>query len=164
MAPSQQEVSQDDLFGPDMETPPRAHSQLDVPTASKQIAIQEVMKMGPFARDVAIKLLENCDGDIFRVARRLNRPEFQKVSEVIQPVDGQLRPTGEPTERQYYFQSQRSPWTLENESRINSFMYIYIYYICMKSYPLDVSPLPLPFSWLSVFFLPHAPSGSDRAS
>ena len=132
VAPSQREVSQE-LFGPDMERVPQAHSQLDAPTASKQIAIQEVMKMGPFSRDVAITLLENCDGDIFRVAQRLSQNEFQKVSEVIQPVDAQLRPTGEPTERHFYAQSHGSPWTLENESWINVFfkkninIYIYIY-------------------------------------
>lgn len=125
VAPSQQEVSQE-LFGPDMDMVPQAHSQLDAPTASKQIAIREVMKMGPFSRDVAITLLENCDGDIFRVAQRLSQTEYQKVSEVIQPVDAQLRPTGEPTER-VYAQSHGSPWSLENESWINVYIISYIY-------------------------------------
>ena len=138
-----------------MERVPQAHSQLDAPTASKQIAIQEVMKMGPFSRDVAITLLENCDGDIFRVAQRLSQNEFQKVSEVIQPVDAQLRPTGEPTERHFYAQSHGSPWTLENESWINVFfkkninIYIYIY----TNLWWETSLLSLPFSRPQVFSL-----------
>ena len=95
---SQWAASQDlPPFGPDMSRPPQAHSQLDASTPSKEIAIREVMKMG-FTEPTAIKLLENCDGDMFRVAQKLQQIGiFREEYEWTQPVDEQLHPTGAPT-------------------------------------------------------------------
>ena len=112
-------VASQDLppLGPDMSRPPQAHSQLEATsTVSKEIAIREVMKMG-FEEPVAIKLLENCDGDMFRVAQRLKESGlFRKECELAQPVDEQLHPTGTPTV-QYRSYPPGSPWNM-NESRI----------------------------------------------
>ena len=69
-------------LGPDMDVPPNACSQMDVPTVSKQILIQAVMELDDgYDYDTAVTMLENCDGNVARVAERLRQLKISDTND-----------------------------------------------------------------------------------